>query len=708
MGRRKPDPVMQKLRTLARSGRRSEAAELLSETLRQNPGHAKAREELSRHLTGRPFTFEEKDYEELQKIISDFLASPQMVGSMKKSAIKRLRKRVRYLQTAQEHMLTAMEKKLLQQFRSNMNRELQRRRKPMGKLAIAALALVLVLLILAATVFFLWKRSCQAASILNTAQKEKVTRSVARSLLTIHDTGLNRSLNRRVGHEAEQLRAYIRAADRRAAELDALLGSIESGKQSVVGQGVSRRAEVERKLRELGSDAADLQIRWATLCQAEKDALNMQRLSLAEELMAPLPPGQQLQGSPEKDIAILQQRKKTLLQRIHIYEDAGDALKLPEGLISPVKKELKLVESRLKEASSMKHLLKMLPTAHEYENYRKLLAGLTPQHYAPAAEMLSIRDKLPALDNLQSMMQEHGQNLKPGLLQAAKNSLVDGKPSFSVEFPATKEQLHLLNELLTNSALSTRLYELTDTAENQHAYSERLPELRHGRACFDRSSLDPDRDINKRKEEEWHTPHAILSRELDPRPLYQKLGFSNRTGFHTTVNLPHLLTEIFRIEGNTIPPLARAYVFDYLVRANAAASDPLLTGLRYAPRMRQLIDEFNALKKACGIRIDGDCWLYASPYHNAAETKFARWFHKNRKVSFKDELKKNLNELLRVAPRFCGYIDENGEAVLFEETRKDQLLWYLSREEAMTATAVGMPLQHPRPLSPVFTMEKRP
>lgn len=76
MRKRRTDPVMQKLRRLVHYGRRSEAATLLEETLRTNPSHSRAREELSRYLTNRPFTFEEAEHEELKKILTNFLASP--------------------------------------------------------------------------------------------------------------------------------------------------------------------------------------------------------------------------------------------------------------------------------------------------------------------------------------------------------------------------------------------------------------------------------------------------------------------------------------------------------------------------------------------------------------------------------------------------------------------------------------------------------
>ena len=62
MARRKSDPVLQKLRRLARAGRRQEAADMLEQAILTNPKHAKARDELARYLTGKPFSFEETEY----------------------------------------------------------------------------------------------------------------------------------------------------------------------------------------------------------------------------------------------------------------------------------------------------------------------------------------------------------------------------------------------------------------------------------------------------------------------------------------------------------------------------------------------------------------------------------------------------------------------------------------------------------------------
>ena len=62
---------------------------------------------------------------------------------------------------------------------------------------------------------------------------------------------------------------------------------------------------------------------------------------------------------------------------------------------------------------------------------------------------------------------------------------------------------------------------------------------------------------------------------------------------------------------------------------------------------------------------------------------------------------------MKVTPRFCGYINEKGEAKLFETAKEGQLIWYDSETEGMTTTAWGDELDNPLRLSPIFTMEKQ-
>lgn len=705
--RRRSDPLLQKVRQLARQGKRAAAGELLENALKQNPNHAKAREEYLRFANNQPFTFEEKDYAELQNMISSFLSTPQMLTTMRSAALRKLRQRASHLQKAQEHMLSAMEKKTISQLRSNIARELQRRRKPLGKIATIAGSVLIVLLLISAGVFFLWKRAQNAAVLLDNASKDHISRTAAINLLNIHDTGLNRTLNRRVSLEADNLRAYIMMQGKRMQELDAILRVIESGKQSVVGQGVRRRAGIERKLKDLGQDARQLQIRWAALCEAEKEALNQQRLTLSEELQAPLPVAPPLTGDLIEDISGINRINKTLLQRINIYEDAKGPLELGPEKIEPVQKAYEKNLALLKEMKAWQNMLQLLPSARDYETFRERISSCKTDLYSFASELQSICSQMPKEGDLKVLMQEEGQNVKPGMLVAARKTLMEGAPSFCKEFPANQKQLHILEELLNNQVLNSRLYEHIDTYTKERAISSELPVIRMGRACFPRSAYDPKRRIEDEKEIEWHNPDDIVTRTLDPTPLFTGLGLSNRAGFFSTVNLPEMITDIFQLEGRNIPALARAYVLHYTIKALHTAEAPLLNGLRYAPETKKTLDEFEKLRKACDVRLDGTCWLQYTHKHVTAEARYAHWFNKHKTLNFQKEVRKNLGKLMKVSPRFCGYVNEHKQTVVFQEIKEGQIVWYLAEDGSIATGRWGSPLQAPRPLSPIFTREKQ-
>ena len=706
MARRKPDPALQKARRLARTGRRREAANVLEQALRDTPGNAKVKDELSRYLIGKPFTFEEKDYKELQSIISDFLTKPQRFSTLRRGRIKQLRHRIFYLEQAVRHMLSVTDQKSLQQLQDTLKRALQRHRKPLSRLGIALAAAGILLTLLGGSAYYLCKRAEKAAETMANHVKGEFDLQIARSLLKTYDTGLNRTLNNRVDTAADRLRYYIKATEQRYSEIDSILKEIETNQQSVVGQGVRRRAFIERQLRALGRSAGDLHARWATLCRREQKELNQQRLSLAEELMSPLPEWQQLTNNPEEDIALLNARLKVLQQRINIYDDAAEALKLPEEIITPTRQEIENNTALRKEIKAYSTMLAYLPNARSYEQYRQLLQEVNPKLYPPAIKHLSIISNLPEVASIRSMMQERGQNLPAGLLQAARESLVEGMPTFSQNFPATKEQLHLLDEILTNSALRTRVYELTNSADMLEGYSEKLPVIRQGRVCFERSALDPQRNIEESKSVEWENPNAVVSRVLDPRPLHTTLGLDSPSGYSARVNLPVMLTRLLQLNQPDVPALAKAYVFHYLLQINNSGEHQLMSGMRFAPEMRKTVESFDKLRKDCNIRLDGNCWLRRDKAHTRAEAKYAAWFHKHRKVDFPAELKKNLGALLNVEPMFGGYINIQGEPELFEHVSKGQLIWHLSGS-AMTSSSYGDALQNPDLLSPVFIMRKQ-
>lgn len=703
MARRKTDPVLQKVRHLAHSGLRREAALELEAAIKLNPNHTKAREELARYLTNKPFSFEEKDYKELQGLITDFLTRPNLLQNKRKSALKRMRHRACHLERILSYHLSASDKKATAQLKNAISRELQRRKRPIGKFIITLGLFFGGICGISAIACFLSAKADEAALALENGCRH-FRKESARKILQTHDTGLNRTFNRRVAEQADRLKHILRRTEQHIKELDTLLTPIEAGKQNVVGLGIRQRTVIERRLRELGEDGTAFRKRWEYLCRKEEKALNQQRMALAQELMAPLPEAEQIKGESDTDLELVTDRLQKIQQRLLIYEDVAEALQLPMDIQKSLQQEAEWLIRTRSEIIVWRSLLQQLPAVRTYERYTGLLRSISPTIYKPAVELLAVREGLPLEDSIRGMIQEKGQELHPGVMQAAREALMKGQPTFTAVTPATAEQLHLLDELLSNSALNTRLYELTNTVENLEAYSEALPELRYGRACFTRSSLDPARDVTENKKVEWQNPLSVISRTVDPSHLFQALGMQNSSAFISSFNLQDTITRLLQHSHPDVPALAKAYILHYLLQVNNHCKYPIMSGLRFAPEMRRIIADFEAKARECKIKLDGNCWLRRTPAHSAAENMFRRWFRKHSKVDFTSEVRQNLGKLLAIRPQYCGYINEKGETILTEQLNEGQMIWYLS-EGSMTTSAWGSPLQNPTRLSPVFTME---
>ena len=703
MARRKTDPVLQKVRLLVRSGHRREAAAELESAIKLNPNHAKARDELARYLTNKPFSFEEKDYKELQKLIADFVTTPHLLQKKRKSVLKNMKHRVGHLERSLTHLLTSSDQKITAQLKAAITRELQRRGRPVGKVLTTLGLAFSGICAIGGLACFLSAEADKAAIALENECKI-FRKESAQKILLAHDTGLNRTFNRRVAEQASRLRLLLQMSEQHTRDIDALLKPIEAGKQSVVGLGIRQRTVIERRLRELGENGTALRKRWENLCRKEAKELSQQRMALAQELMAPLPESVQLSGDADADLKLVTSRLQELQQRLLIYEDAAEALQLSNDIQESLRQETEHLIHIRSEINIWRNLLQELPSVQTYERYAGLLRGINPSLYKPAVDILTVREILPQEDNLQGLIVEKKHELQPGVLQVAKEALMEGCPTFSALAPATAEQLHLLQELLSNSALNTRLYELTNTVENLEAYSEKLPELRYGRACFRRSALDPSRDITENKNVEWQNPLSVTSRTVDPSPLFQALGMQNSSAFISSFNIQVTITRLLQHSHPDVPALAKAYILHYLLQVINHCQYPMLNGLRFAPEMRRIITDFETKAKGCNIKLDGNCWLKRTPAHNAAENLFRRWFRKHSKVDFAGEVRQNLGKLLAIRPQYCGYINQNGEMIYSGPLNEGQLIWYLS-EGVMTATAWGSPLQTPVRLSPVFTME---
>jgi hypothetical protein len=90
----------------------------------------------------------------------------------------------------------------------------------------------------------------------------------------------------------------------------------------------------------------------------------------------------------------------------------------------------------------------------------------------------------------------------------------------------------------------------------------------------------------------------------------------------------------------------------------------------------------------------------------AAEQEFEAWFRANRGTDYVREIRQNFGPLIKVGVRFSGYINEQGQPVIFRNLHPDTAIWYLSESHGVIATRVDAAPEAPVPLSPIFTASR--
>lgn len=523
------------------------------------------------------------------------------------------------------------------------------------------------------------------------------------SLLRTADTGINRLLCPALKDNISAANQWVTLQKLRYRTVEQQLRSIEEGRRSVASLDLRQRAVLEQELHALPRGYNDLLPRWKRLCEREHTQLELQKKAVLEELAAPLPPLLPLQGSPAQDEHLLKQQLLALEGRCQMAEDACAGYGLDRERIKPLIERRDYLRACLADITHLRFIATMLPYARNYGQYRQWLEQFAPQQYPPAMQMLDIRNHLPSEDSLKELMQDPEKELPPGILDAAREAVMNGGPSFIPTYPANRIQVALMEDPFTSDSLRRPLLELT-LSNGSTYYTEEDPEVNYKGVRFRLSSLDPAYVAGENNTLTWTEAHGVWKRTIDTTGLLAAAGI-DRASFFRDKNLPLLLTNVLQYRNPHCPALAQASLYDCLVQVMEAHDYPVMLGIRYAPTLRADIRSFKALKAQLKVSLRPGCWIGATPDKRRAEAAFAQWFRQHRKHHYAAEMAANFRDLVQIHPHFCGYIGENLRPVLCTPVKKGTLLWYIS-DGAVTASPAGAPLEKPAMFSPVFTVER--
>ncbi len=696
------------------AGRWDEIRMLLEERLAHNPQDDEARRELERLQQGLPLRAaesplarkrreEQEMREELGAELSLYRQDPALPAKWEAKTLTRRRKRIAHICTTLGNRLPAALEEESSQYLRALDECLRQSRGRYRWLLRLGIIIPLVAIGITLPFLALERQAAQAEANLHSAFSLQDIDKVENALQTAN-SGINRLLNRELATLISQAQTWLTRCHREYKSLEPRISELETGKGSINKLPLPIRAAMERSLQQLPQGMGELKTRWQRLCEREQSQLERQRDEVARRFKAPLPPLPALNGSPADDQTSLKRQQGEIRALAKECEAACELFRLDKKLLSPMHERLATLRQLLSDIAALRRTTALLPTARSYAQYRSLLEANTPRLYAPALRMMEIREHLPDEDKLRDQMQDHGRQLPPGMLEAARHALLEGGPSFTPAFHANAKQVQLMEDVFTATALQKVLYEVQSPGQPIFITEQRPAPGDEG-VTFTPSPLTPSYSSFTTPESvTWRDPSNVFLRTIDATALLKEAGITRET-FFARSNLPQLLESLLHLPPECAPALARAYVFDRVLGVLHAHEWPTMLGIAYAPTLRADARSFAKLVRECGISLEAGCWLQPTPEACQAEEAFTQWFHERRYHHYAREIARNFGALVQVHPRYIGFIDETGTPRLYTERPEGTLLWYMA-ESGLTTSPVGEQAESPIIFSPIFIVER--
>lgn len=712
MARRDSQTERRQLRRLALSGDRIATEQFLLRYLSQHPEDSFMQEELRRLRSNCKLLVTETAAERRQRLVTEQLHTlsrilttnpPDILHRLPEPELQKLSTELRRVVKALKE-ISHKQPDSLSHYKSLLRAELNKRRRArwrrlLPKIGWAAMAL----LVLTALVMLARSKALQWESELITAVQKQQPEQV-RQTLQVLDAPFYRFVAPGITAAIADANRWLTDLQTREERLKSRFSLIESGEIRVAAMPLSERALIENELTTLPAViSSPLLKRWQNACEREHAALQQQKLDFISKLQRPLPPYPTFTGDPGKDLAACCQQIVELRLRETEFLTAPASYELPPTVIAPVHTRTRELQAATADIRSYQLLRADLKRCRSYTAHIAAIERCgAATAYPPAAERLTIAPLLPPENDVKSSLSSYGYTEPDMAKQTAMvATLLKGGPTFSATYPATEEQVHMVQDLFTAPSLHTRLYKVT-TADGKTAYSEQPPELDHAdnRVYLTRSDLDPEQNMDNRQVvlEGIDSVNIVL---IDTPPLAAKIKFGRRD-FFLKVNVLKRLNQVLNFRHRDCPALAQAYVYHTLLNLLLQHSEPDLTGLRHSPTLGRHAEEFRSLaqKHRKLIHRPGS-WLQDTPATRQAERDFCNWFTRNAGCNYCDEIKQNFGPLARIGLQYSGYIDENGQADLFRELPEGKVIWYMTADGFKSAP-IGTELEAPLPFSPIF------
>lgn len=477
---------------------------------------------------------------------------------------------------------------------------------------------------------------------------------------------------------------------------------VRRGSRTVASLSSEEMAEVERARLVPHPSIRKLSEEWQELCQKEAARLEMRKQEEIRRLEGEMPPKPELCQEPAEDARLLRQYQSQLEALEKQWLDARDAYHLPENSLLPLRERLAHARRLLKDAETMRSLLADLPSICSYGAYLERMKQASASIYLPSLQGARLLRPLPDEEELLHLIQAERLGIPVEKLASFRATHTQGKPTFSPSCPATQGQVHLMERVFAAYSAQKELTEWVND-RGEHCWTDEPPQREGNMLHLTRSDLDPKYSMSRSPSLRWEATGCRRLRTIRVAALLKSCRLRRET-FFRELNLMSALESVLRYDRDDCPALARAWIYDTLLKVMQKHPQPEMMGLPYSPSLQADLSSFRRLREQCRVRLESGCWLAATPQVKHAEEAFNEWFRHRRYRNYTGETSRRVERLLRVYPLYVGYVDLQGKPVFCRTFSPDRLLWYLSGG-TLTQTPSTSPLQHPAPLSPLFLCE---
>ena len=701
------DQLQVELEEYARQGELQNARKVLELILKLHPNDRAAQAELLRLDAGIRMhaaeTKQQRNERKQQQARSNFIKEHQELSAKQLTQWprKRLRLQLRHLNkhSHQDNMDWSKEEQSeLDQAKKRLLAELQRREKLAHALFCTA-AILLLLSLVGLLVYTQRNNVVWAAEELQHARQSEIEETLAQKLEK-RPSAITRLLAPEYSQQYSEAQQWLQHEHEERLLISSLLEKLSQHPENWSQISTEEHTRLRGMRHKRDPQWEPLRQRWQRLGALRAESLKALRGQALQQVQKPWQ-ASRLTGNIKHDESLLFEEKAQIQNRWERDMRLIAEHQLPERDLNRIERRKSEIDKLLRDITALQPLSEQLQTARNYMVHRAILCQVNGNNYPLNRNLRTMAAALPAQQNIAQLMHSSAQQKSSNLLAATRQTHLEGGPSFTPHMPANLQQIAIMEKIFSCETLNSPCVLIHDSFNNRSWLSKQWPTQKEESLQFTLHESDPQHADDADNSRSINMHAGIHISRIDGRPLLQALQLT-RAQFFIHTRLSDTLQQLITFNNEQTPSLAKAYVLQQLFELMRAHAHPSIMGYPFSPLLQEDMKSFAALRTRCGIKLNEECWLNSTAPYQAAEQAFARWFAARIHRNYSVDIAQQLRALQLRVPRYIGFADAAGQAVLFEAQAPEREIWYLSRHKnALSVT----PLQKADdivPFSPIF------